>query len=75
MRKNISVIARMDEFGVVTPLFVLWQDNKIYEIDKVLEIKKQASTKGGGMGLRYLCRIKNQERFLWLDGYIWFVEN
>jgi len=26
------------------------------------------------MGLRYTCLIKNQERYLWLDEYLWFVE-
>ena len=74
MRKNISVVARMNESGLVTPLFLLWENGKVYEIDKVLDIRKKASTKGGGMGLRYLCRIGVHERFLWLDDYIWFVE-
>ena len=74
MRKNVSVIARMDISGKVTPLFLIWENGKIYEIDKVLDIRKKASTKGGGMGLRYLCKFGNHERYLWLDEYIWFVE-
>ena len=74
MRKNINVIAKFSEDGTVTPLYILWDEIRIYEIDKVLDIRKRASTRGGGMGLRYLCRIKNQERFIWLDDYTWFLE-
>ena len=72
MRKNICVIAKIDENAKVTPLKIIWENGQTFEIDRVLEIKKMASTKGGGMGLRYKCRIKNQERFLWLDGYSFF---
>lgn len=74
MRKNITVIAKMQENGKIIPLSIHWQDGRIFEIDKVLDIRKKASTKGGGKGLRYTCKILNQERFLWLDDYVWFVE-
>ena len=74
MRKNINVIAKMDEFGNITPLSILWSESLTFQIDKVLDIRKKASLKGGGMGTRYTCRIKGIERFLWLDEYIWFVE-
>lgn len=74
MRKNITVIAKMNEYGNVTPLQIIWSDGRIFEIDKILDVRKKASTKGGGKGLRYTCRILGQERFLWLDEYFWFVE-
>lgn len=64
----------MQEDGVVIPLQVLWEDGKTFEIDKVVDIRKQASTKGGGMGTRYTCKIHGIEKFLWLDEYTWFVE-
>ncbi len=74
MRKNITVIAKMQDDGKIIPLSILWQDDRVFEIDKVLDIRKKASTKGGGKGLRYTCKILEQERFLWLDDNIWFVE-
>ena len=74
MRKNITVIAKMQDNGKIIPLTILWQDGRNFEIDKVLDIRKKASTKGGGKGLRYTCKILGQERFLWLDEYIWFIE-
>ena len=74
MRKNITVIARMQDNGKVIPLTILCSNEKTFEIDKVLDIRKKASTKGGGKGLRYTCRISGNERYLWLDDNIWFVE-
>ena len=74
MRKNITVIAKMDHNANVIPLEILWEDGRKFSIDRVLDIRKAASTKGGGMGLRYLVEINNQERYIWLDDYFWFIE-
>ena len=74
MRKNINVIVKMDEFGNITPLTILWSNTLTLQIDKIIDIRKKARLKGGGMGVRYTCRIKGHERFLWLDEYTWFVE-
>lgn len=74
MRKNITVIAKMQDNGIVLPLKIIWEDGRTFDIDRVLETRKIASTKGGGKGLRYKCRILGQEKFLWLDEYFWFVE-
>ena len=74
MRKNITVIAKMNSNANVTPLKIIWEDGKTFDIDKVLDIRKAASTRGGGKGLRYLIRIKNHERYIWLDEYYWFIE-
>jgi hypothetical protein len=64
----------MSASGVVTPLEIEWDDGRKFAIDRVLDKRKAASLKGGGMGLRYTVRISARERYLWLDGYIWFVE-
>ena len=74
MRKDVSVKAIMKYNGEIIPLSILWEDGKEFVIDKILDSRPRASTKGGGMGVRYLIRIKGQERFLFLDGFVWFVE-
>ena len=74
MRKDVTVIAKMQTDGLVIPLYLIWENGEKFAIDKVLDIRKKASTKGGGLGLRYTCRFGNHERFVWLDGYVWFVE-
>ena len=60
--------------GVVLPLEIEWEDGRKFAIDRILDIKKVASTKGGGKGIRYACRILGQQRFLFLDEYLWFIE-
>ena len=74
MRKNISVRALFKQDGKVLPLEIEWDDGRRFAIDRVLDIRKCASTKGGGKGLRYTCIIKGQQRYLFLDEYFWFIE-
>ena len=74
MRKDITVIAKMKSNGEVEPLSIIWEDGRTFSIDKILDKRKKASTKGGGMGLRYTVRIMGKERFLFLNEYTWFVE-
>lgn len=74
MRKNVDVLALMKKEGKLLPQQLIWEDGRKFNIDRVLDIRPAASTKGGGMGIRYLCRIGNKERYLFLDKYIWFVE-
>ena len=64
----------MKSDGMIVPLSVIWDEDTIFDIDKVLDIRRKASTNGGGFGIRYTCKFGNNERYLWLDGYTWFVE-
>ena len=74
MRKDVSVKALMKYTGEIIPLSIIWDDGREIAVDKVIDIRPKASTKGGGMGIRYTLRLKGQERFLFLDNYIWFIE-
>lgn len=74
MVKYICVISKMTPDGVPKPLQIIWEDGRIFDIDKILDIRNRASTKGGGAGKRYLVKIKNQERYLFLNNYKWFFE-
>ena len=57
----VEVIARFDTDGNITPLSVKWEDGTVYEIDKVIDKRRAASLKAGGIGMRYTCRILNQQ--------------
>lgn len=58
----------------MTPLAIEWEDGHVYEIDRVLDSRRAASTKAGGVGMRYLCRIQNRETHLFYEDPKWFVE-
>lgn len=70
----VSVEARFDTDGSIFPRMIVWEDGTKFEIDRVLEAKRAASMKAGGIGTRYTVRIQGRERFLWYEDPIWFVE-
>ena len=70
----VAVTARFDVEGNITPLSVTWEDGTFYEIDKVLDKRRAASLKAVGIGMRYTCRILNQESYLFYEEPRWFVE-
>ena len=74
LRKNVTVLARMLTTGNMVPLEIVWDDGRVFKIDKVLSKEKRASLKGGGKGTRYTVRVMGQERYLFFDDGIWFVE-
>lgn len=74
MKKYVEMIVRYTEDGQVIPLAVRWSPEQLFEIDKVLDVQRAASLRAGGTGIRYLCRIKGRERYIWLEENKWFVE-
>ena len=60
--------------GNITPISVVWEDGRSFEIDRVLDVRRAASLKAGGIGVRYLCRISGRETFLYYEDPRWFVE-
>ena len=73
-KKFISVIAQFFEDGTVKPLTIIWEDGRKFDIDKILDIRKSASLKAGGIGIRYTCRIRHKQIYLFKDDDIWFME-
>lgn len=70
----VDVLIKQDKNGRITPLEITWENGEVYEIDKVIGACKAASLKAGGAGIRYTCRIRNKETFLFLENDKWFVE-
>lgn len=73
-KKYVEVIAKFSEGNEILPLCVMWDDGREFGIDKVIDIRRAASLKAGGTGIRYTCRIQGKERYLWLEENKWFVE-
>ena len=72
----VEVVARFDTAGGLTPLWMGWEDGRRFGIDRVLDVRRAASLKAGGVGIRYTVRISGKERYLWFEDManIWFVE-
>lgn len=70
----VDVTAEFDKNGNIMPLTVEWEDGRVFEVDRVLDMRPAASLKAGGTGIRYTCRILGIQTHLWKEDNRWFVE-
>lgn len=68
----VKVNGEFDTEGNVTPL-VMWINGGRYEVDRILDMRQAASTKVGGVGLRYLVSISCEEHEVYGKRcHLWF---
>lgn len=70
----VAVTVRYDVAGRAKPLYIEWDDGRIFEVDRLLDVRPAASMKAGGCGMRYTCRIGGKETYLFEEENRWFVE-
>jgi hypothetical protein len=70
----VKVTASFDTDGRITPLSLEWEDGRLYTIDRITDLRRAASLKAGGMGLRYTVIINGKQSYLFYEGPKWFVE-
>lgn len=71
----VDVLAEFKKDGLLIPKQITWEDGRKYEISRVVDIKRMASTKAGGVGERYLCVVNNKRVSLYYeDNNMWFME-
>lgn len=70
----VEITAKHDINGSVRPLTIKWEDGRVFEVDRLLDVRQAASLKAGGMGTRYTCRICNKQVYLFCDQGKWFME-
>jgi len=80
-RVYVRILVEYNPDGTMTPAVIKWQDGTIYEIDRVLDVRRAASA-AGSMGIRYTVRIMGKERRLFFEDIYsetgqprWFVES
>ena len=73
-KKYVEVTAKFDVDGTVFPLEIQWEDGAKFEIDRILDVRRAASLKAGGTGIRYTCRIRGRGKYLWLEETRGFIE-
>lgn len=70
----VEVVVKYTRDGERIPVQLVWEDGRVFEIDRVIDMKKAASLKAGGCGLRYRCKVRGKETCLWLEDEKWFME-
>jgi hypothetical protein len=70
----VEVTVRHDIYGNVRPLTIKWEDGRVFEVDRLLDVRQAPALKAGGVGIRYTCHIRNRQVYLFDDEGKWFVE-
>ena len=71
----VDVTAEFSKDGILTPKSFVWKDDRIYEKQRVKDMRRAASLKAGGVGMRYTCVIDGKDSYLFYeDNNMWFVE-
>lgn len=75
----VSVLLTVDPEGNKRPHRIKFDDDPVYQnsvfhIDKVTDIRRAASTKVGGTGIRYTIYVDGKESYLFEDENKWFIE-
>ena len=80
----MEVNARFNVAGSLIPIDIKWVDGKVFEIDKVTDVRQSAALKAGGQGDRYEVWIRGKQSYLFFErnGALsgsnlgrWFVES
>jgi hypothetical protein len=69
----VGVFVKITDEGKTIPYGLQWTDQKIYRIDRILDVRKAASLKAGGCGMRYTCMICGKKVELFDEEGRWFV--
>ena len=73
-KQYLKVEAVFDCEGHMRPTAVIWSDGIKYSIDRINDIRRVASMKSGGIGIRYTCVISGVVRYLFFESGKWFTE-
>ena len=70
----VKVVSETGIDGAVKPLSFVWEDEAEYSIDRILDVRKAASLKAGGAGIRYTCMVQSRQVYLFYEEPCWFIE-
>ena len=71
----VDVTVELSKDGDLVPKSFRWEDGQVYEIERIKDVRRAASLKAGGVGMRYTCVIDGQEKHLFYeDNNMWFME-
>lgn len=71
----VKVTAEFDLGGNIRPLSFVWEDGRIFEIDRIIDTCRAASLRAGGQGIRYSCMVQGKQTYLFREfDNRWFIE-
>ena len=71
----VTVTAEFTKDGRLLPKSFVWKAGHVYQIQRVTDVRRAASLRAGGAGMRYTCIVDGKESHLFYeDNNMWFVE-
>ena len=74
VKRYVAVEALFTEEGRIMPEAIIWDDGRRFTIDEVRDVRRAASLKTGGDGMRYTIRVGTNITYLFYEEPRWFVE-
>lgn len=71
----VDVLVQYTTEGGKVPLGIKWDDGRMSSIDRVIDVRKSASIMEEAKGLRYTCRVKGKQMYLYSEDDKWYIEN
>ncbi len=73
-KQFIEVLAQHNPDGSTKPLSIKWVNGRVFSIDRILDVRKAAALKAGGLGMRYTVRIMGKQVYLFDEEGKWFID-
>lgn len=70
----VNVNLDVDTEGNIRPCLIRWPGGRVFEVDRLVDRRRAASTKVGGCGIRYTIMVLGHETYLYNEDGKWFVE-
>ena len=74
MKVYVAVELTTDEAGIMHPQRIVWEDGRKFEITSISDVRRAASLKAGGSGIRYTCHVGHKDTYLYYEDPKWFVD-
>lgn len=72
----VDVNATFTRDGRLLPNSFVWRDGHVYEVQRITDIRRAASLRAGGVGMRYTCIVDGRESHLFYEeNNLWFMES
>ncbi len=73
---HVEVAALFPSKGGLRPLYIIWEDGRKFEVNRVKFMERAPSHVGSILPVRYTCVVEGRERELYFepDQMRWFVE-
>lgn len=70
----VKVEALFSPGGSLKPVAFWWEDGRRYSVERVTDVRRAASLRAGGIGVRYTCMVRGRQVYLFFEEDRWFME-